>query len=109
MQTKVSHIIKELNTFIINFNADRHLATPLCHRAIVRRHGKGKKGYYKTHWDRLKDGIHGTKQTRQEWGNSLTAAIRNNRGLRTPAKRDLVPSDDEMRSPKRSWKRERKH
>ena len=116
MQTQIDHIIKEANIFIQNHNTNRGFATPMLHFAIVRRHGKGRRGYYKYHWEGLKDGLHATPKTRAKWANSIRTAITKNRGT-TPTQTRTAPteiattltysSDDEPQPPKRHWKSER--
>ena len=107
MQTKVEHIIREINNHITDTNSRRGVATPLFHTAILKRHGRAPRGYYKFHWEGLYDGIHATRHTRDQWAFSLTRAIEINRGD-TPTKRKAPTPPRDIPSPKRSWRNERK-
>jgi len=79
MQTQIQSIIEEVNKHILCFNENRGLATPMCHFAIVRRHGKGNRGYYKHHWEGLYDGLHATDTTKERWAKAIRIAISTNR------------------------------
>ena len=99
MQQRLNIIIDEINDYIMHINQRLGMSTPMCHRAICQRRGS-RGGYYIYKWDRLHDGVHGTRQTRQAWANSIKAAIDLNR------KENDV--DDNFGSPKRSWRQEKR-
>ena len=122
MQTQINQVIIEINSFIQTHNRTRELATPLCHFAIVRRHGKGHRGYYKYHWEGLFDGVHATGDTQEKWANSIKAAIHKNRSIPQSRKRQApdtdqnihtitqtltFSSDEDQHPPKRHWKSDR--
>ena len=99
MQENLEDAIDDINAFIKHYNRTNQVSTPHCHTAIIRR--RGRKGGYKINdWKALHDGVHGTKATIQAWADSIGAAIR----LNTASNLD---SDDDFRSPKRSWKRQK--
>ena len=106
MQKHIDHIIAQVNTHIRLTNRQTGVSTPFTHTAVLKRHGKGRKGYYKPDWGALYDGIHGTDDTKDKWALSLTTCIQINRGIRAK-KRKQSSSDEETRSPKRAWKQER--
>ena len=90
--------INEINHYIDTVNHSQNMSTPMCHSAI--RHRRGKKGgrkYMKNIYRKLKDGVHGTKETRKLWAAAIEGAIRNNRNTK-----------DDPLSPKRAWRRERR-
>lgn len=105
MQTKIEHIIEQVNYYIIGKNSNNHVSTPYCHSAIKTRKGRRSKHYYTNNWEGLNDGLHATTETRKKWANSISTSIKY---IRTHRKRS-IPSDteDETNSPKRSWRRER--
>ena len=106
MQKHIDHIIAQINTHIRLTNRQTGVSTPFTHTAVLKRHGKGRKGYYKPDWGALYDGIHGTDDTKDKWAHTLTTCIQINRGIKSK-KRKQSSSDDEVRSPKRAWKHER--
>lgn len=83
MQAQIDHIIHETNKFIQKFNTRRGFATPLLHFAVIRRHGKGKKAYYRHHWEGLEDGLHAGDTTLDKWAKSIKIAINKNRNKDT--------------------------
>ena len=98
MQIKLEATINEINHYIDTTNHNINMSTPMCHTAI--RHRRGKKGgrkYLKNIYRKLKDGVHGTKETRKLWAAAIEGAIRNNRN-----------NKDDPLSPKRAWKREKR-
>ena len=106
MQSRVDTIIAKINKHITDTNKNTGVSTPHCHTAILKRHGSGKKRYFKSDWERLYDGVHGDTETKIKWAGSLSAAIRHNRGL--IKRKHTHSSDNEFHSPKRSWRGERK-
>ena len=99
MQINITSTIEEINRYIIEINKRNNVSTPHCHSAIRKKRGRGK-GYRVYDWSLLKDGLHATPQTKDLWAESIRAAIKNNdrKGQ----------SDEEMKSPERSWKRTRR-
>ena len=98
MQIQLEVTINEINHYIDTVNHSQNMSTPMCHSAI--RHRRGKKGgrkYMKNIYRKLKDGVHGTKETRKLWAAAIEGAIRNNRNTK-----------DDPLSPKRAWRRERR-
>ena len=74
-----------------------HMPTHMCHSAI--RNHRGKKGgrdYLKNFYKKLKDGVHGTKETWKLWTVAIEGVIRNNHNTK-----------DRPLSPKRAWSREK--
>ena len=106
MQTQIEHIIAKVNTHIRLTNRTNSVSTPFLHSTVLKRHGKGRRGYYKPDWNTLYDGIHATDTTKEKWANTLTTAISYNRKLKQ-RKRKHSSSEEEPQSPKRSWLRER--
>ena len=109
MQTQIIHIITEINKFIKIHNTNRGLTTPMLHFAIIKRHGKGKKAYYRTNWEGLKDGVHVTTKTRTQWAETFKAVINKNRADTKRTHTDIQSSSDDEapKTPKRAWKQER--
>ena len=107
MQAKIDHIIHQTNKFIQKFNTRRGFATPLLHFAVIRRHGKGKKAYYRHHWDGLEDGLHAGDTTLDKWAKSIKIAINKNRNntqtltRNTPEPDTDKDAEEEPKSPKR--------
>lgn len=97
MQRKLEPVINEINHFIDTTNHNSHMSTPFCHTAIRNRRGKKGKTYWKNIYTKLRDGVHGTPETRKLWAQAIEGAIRNNRR-----------NTDDPTSPKRSWRRERR-
>lgn len=126
MQQAITLIIDTINKYILDNNTQRHLSTPLFDRAINKRHGRGRVAYYRKHWENLRDGVHpskgedrkGTKggkknkthDTIRDWAKSLNTAITKNRNHTSKRTHTTISSssEDEVSSPKRSWKRERR-
>ena len=110
MQGHVNTVIDTLNTYIIQKNAGNGMATPHLHKAIRVRRGRKGHNYYAHVWDKLHDGVHPTENTIELWAASIQAAIKINR--KTPTHHNDTntmssDSDQENKSPKRSWRRER--
>ena len=101
MQTRLHTAIDNINAFIVKLNSENKMSTPMLHTAIKKRLGKAPKGYYIHKWDGLKDGVHGSEETKDKWATSLQVAIKKNRTKPT------TPSDEETLSPKRSWRQEK--
>ena len=99
MQTRLDHTIDKINDFIIRTNISNNMRTPCLHSAIMKRRGRAKHGYYIYAWHMLKDGLHATKELKELWANSIKVAFDKNREN---------DSDEENRSPKRSWRREKR-
>ena len=95
MQSQIDQIIIDINVHIQAHNKRRGFSTPMCHFAVVRRHGKGRRAYYKYHWEGLEDGLHANKDTREKWAKSITIAIQKNRGITSTSKRQAPTSTDE--------------
>ena len=102
MQDRLNDITNELNTFIIETNSSHNMSTPMLHKAIKERRGKAPKGYHIYTWENLYDGVHGTKETKNKWAESIAQAI-----LKIRA-RHYISSSEEEQTPKRVWKGERK-
>ena len=98
-QIEINHVMKEINAHIININRRNGMATPHLHSDITEHRGK-KKRYYITKWERLHDGVHGTDATKTLWAKTIARAIEINR--------EKSESDNELNSPKRSWKGEKR-
>ena len=113
MQTHITRIITEVNNYIRTHNTNRGLTTPMFHTAIIRRHGKAGRGYYKTHWKGFYDGLHATEGTVDKWSDSMMSAITKNRGIQKPKKQTkrklqtMISDDEEPETSKREWKNER--
>ena len=117
MQSQIDEIIETLNNHIIQLNSAKNLTTPLLHRAIMKHHGsRTNRGYWSKNWALLRDGLHGTPDIREAWALSIAVAICKNRDLPIRPKRKSkkrsrpMPnlSDEELGSPKRSWKNEKR-
>ena len=106
MQAQILPIFTEINRYIKTYNTDRGFTTPMCQFEIVKRHGKGRKGYYRNHWEGLKDGLHATEKTRKGWATAIRVAINKNRQQLTRTA-TFLSSSSEDETPKRAWKRER--
>ena len=103
MQTPLNNAIDIINEEIPlhNRRITPQVATPFLHSAIRKRTGGGKKRRsvrYRLDWKGLKDGCHGTPETRATWAKSIKSAIKINRN-------NLDDSSDE--EPKRAWRRDR--
>ena len=107
MQASVEFITVNVNNHIITINKENGVSTPFLHMAIKQRRGQKPNHYYKTIWNRLKDGVHGTYKTRKLWADSISSAIKINRGEKKRKRDSGLNEDDEVLSPKRSWKKER--
>ena len=108
MQKDITHIIDTINQFIWEKNHNNNVSTPFCHSAIRTRKGTKRRHYYTDNWEGLSDGVHATKETRVKWAQSISQAIKYNRGLLKRKTPDThTPQSDEDKSPKRSWRRER--
>ena len=109
-QKQIDEIVNKVNDHIIETNTLNSLATPMCHRCIIKHHGTKTRGYKRTNWKFLKDGLHGDKKFRKAWAQSISAAILINRKLpRLPKRgRSSSSTSDEPGSPKRSWKSEKR-
>jgi len=115
MQEDITYIIDQLNHHIKRVNYANKVSTPFLHSAVRTRKGNKKKKYfYSDNWDRLYDGIHATTNTRKQWAKTLSRSITLNRkggsihSEPTSTKRKpSFSSDDEIKSPKRAWRRER--
>ena len=99
MQERMDSTIDSVNDFIIRTNARNNVHTPCLHTSIKRRRGRAGHGYYVYLWHLLKDGLHAGDYLLTEWAKALKAAIRKNRS---------DDSDEENRSPKRSWRSEKR-
>ena len=88
-----------------NSVADRSSLRQFCHTAIRKRRGTGK-GYYKFMYNNLYDGVHGTDKIKGKWADAIKGAIRNNRG-QGKRKRGEDDHDENAKSPRRSWRREK--
>merc|ERR1712237_26230 len=108
-QSDIETIIQSLNDFIIHLNSSNDLATPLCHKCIIRHHGNKKNGYKAISWKLLTDGIHGSKTIKKHWVKSISAAIKKNQPSlsmlkrKRPSSDESSSSDEEPKSPKRSF------
>lgn len=102
MQTNLETALEDINKYILETNRKHNMSTPFCHTVIRKRKGKSPKHYYKHQYDLLWDGVHGNQETRDKWGRAIEGAIRNNRG-----KRNHSDSEEENKSPKRSWRGEK--
>ena len=108
-QQQIDTIMHDLNEHIIETNNTNNLATPLCHKAIITHHGNKKRGYWRTNWNLLKDGLHGGQKIRKAWAHSISAAIMKNRNItRLPKRSRSSSSEEDIGSPKRSWKSEKR-
>ena len=94
MQKNSEIAIDIINGYIKRLNKANNVSTPLCHNVLIRR--RGRKGKYRiNNWKTLRDGVHGTYKTRNNWAKALKHAM------------DLNNASDEIAmtaSPKRSWK-----
>lgn len=104
MQTNLENALEAINKHIYTVNLKNKMSTPFCHTAIRKRQGKKPRYYYKHVYNLLRDGVHGTDATKDKWAEAIEGAIRNNRGH----KRKAPDTDEENKSPKRSWRGERK-
>ena len=102
MQSNLETALVSINKHICKVNHENNMSTPYCHTAIRKRKGKHPRYYYKHAYDLLWDGVHGTDTTRDKWAEAIQGAIRSNRG-----KRKTPDTEDEQKSPKRSWRREK--
>ena len=78
-QSQIEEIIESVNTFIIHLNSSNSLTTPLCHKCIIRHHGKRRRGFKAISWNLLKDGIHGDDKIKKQWTICILNAIAKNR------------------------------
>ena len=101
MQIRIDEVIDSVNDFIIKINRDIHMKTPCVHTCIKERRGSSGHGYYTYNWGLFKDGLHARPRLYQNWAKSLKVAFRKNR--------ENEDSEEENRSPKRSWRREKRH
>ena len=102
-QSNLETALVSINKHICKVNQENNMSTPYCHTAIRKRKGKHPRYYYKHAYDLLWDGVHGTDTTRDKWAEAIQGAIRTNRG-----KRKTPDTEDEQKSPKCSWGREKK-
>ena len=100
MQERLNITIDKINEFICQINRRQRVSIPFLHTTIMKRRGRKKTSYYIYHWHLLDDGLHPSDQLKEQWANSISAAIRKNR-----TKDD---SDSDPHSPKRSWLREKR-
>ena len=114
MQADITYIIDELNYYLRQVNKENKVSTPFCHGAIRTKKGKTGKHYYTDNWEGLRDGVHATLDTRKKWAKNISHAIRLNRNLPKPTqtttqkrKQSTSDSEEECKSPKRAWKKER--
>ena len=98
MQENLDSAVNMINAHIKHLNRRNDVSTPLCHNVIIQRRGK-RKGYEIHDWSALRDGVHGTYETRTLWAKSLKAAMDLN----------AKALEETFGSPKRSWKFEKRH
>ena len=99
MQDQLNIAVDIVNGFIKTINRDNKVSTPYCHNVLIQKRGRKGRSYHVNRWEVLRDGIHGTWETRCSWAKALGAAMDCN------SKSDEVAL---MASPKRSWKSEKR-
>lgn len=100
MQRRANTVIDQINGHISSLNKRVGMSTPFLHDTITEVRGRGKKRYTIYKWELLYDGLHATDDLATKWASVLKNCFAINR------KND--ESDQEMNSPKRSWRRERR-
>ena len=105
MQTRLEQTVEEVNKYIIHINQSTSTSTPFTHSIVHKRRGK-RPHYYKWDYKMLWDGVHGTEKTKQGWAHCISKAIQTNRKRQTQSLD--TDTDEESKSPKRSWKVERR-
>ena len=100
MQSQIDLVIDRVNVFICETNRKLEVSIPFLHTTIMKRRGSKGKAYYKYLWDLMYDGLHAGNDLKKLWGESLTVAIQKNRA------KDY--DSDENKSPKRSWRQEKR-
>ena len=76
------------------------MSTPFLHDTITEYRGRKQERYLIYRWDLLRDGLHASDIQADKWASVLQNCFRLNR--------QNDDSDEENRSPKRSWRRESK-
>ena len=97
MMNNIIPVLDEVNSFISSTHEQYGMHTSYCHITIKVRRGK-KKAYYKYMCGRLKDDVHGTAQTSENWAKAISAAIKDNLLINSHP----LSSDSDMMSPKRT-------
>ena len=75
--------IDMINKHIIAMNQSTSSSTPYTHSIIYKRRGQ-RPSYYKWIYTLLEDGVHGTLQTKKGWAHCISKAIVANRTTQTP-------------------------
>ena len=100
MQTRIDIGVDAINDYIIKLNSAINMKTPCLHTSLKKRRGSSGHGYYVYDWGLYKDGLHANDRIRSDWAKSLKVAFCKNR--------EFDDSDEENRSPKRSWRGEKR-
>ena len=101
MQTQINEIIDKINIYICETNRNLEVSIPFLHTTIMKRSGKKGRTHYRYLWNLFEDGLHAGIELNKLWAESLTIAMGKNR------EKEQI-NDDEMRSPKRSWRQEKR-
>ena len=96
MQKRADLVVNQINGYISRINKNVGASTPFLHDTIMENRGRKGKRYYVYRWDKFSDGLHAKRPLQERWAEVLKNAFRLN-------ERNDV-SDDEDRSPKRSWR-----
>ena len=100
MQNNINTIIDELKGHLSKLNKMVKMSTPFLHDTITEYKGRKQDRYLIYRWDLLRDGLHASDILADKWASVLQNCFCLNR------RND--DSDDDNRSPKRSWRRESK-
>ena len=102
MQRNLECTIDLINSEITELNSSKNMSTPFIHTEIKRRIGPKDRPETRYYYNHLHDGVHPDSKTRDNWANTLLTVIKMNRT------REELLEAEEISSPKRSWKNERK-
>ena len=96
MQKNLNTAIDSINSHIYQTNLKTKVSTPFLHCSVMERRGRKNKRYYIYKWELYTDGLHATDDLQKIWMKAIEKAIKLNE--------NLEDSDDEEKSPKRSWR-----
>ena len=100
MQKNLEAAIDLSNKYIYELNLSISVSTPFLHDTVMERRGRKNGRYYALKWNRYYDGLHAGDALLSRWADVLQRAMKLNN--------QLEDSTDEEKSPKRSWKYEKR-
>lgn len=100
MQRKLESALDLINEEITAINVANDMSTPYLHVIIKKGTGTKEDRKYTYYYNKLYDGVHATDKTKKSWATTIRQAIKKNRPT-------LEEEEEEISSPKRSWRSER--